>query len=193
MDISPEVQSLGVSLAGSLARNSAQLVWDRVNALKAKKQDQETLDGLQQIITELIGEKNDLTRIAQAYQAELVAQRLSSGDVQYITQNVLPIIEKFAEQSGNDSARTEQMMGLIEPLLSIEMVNVMQLLGFNFRSAIGEPLTELVSKMIAARAAASSADTTELEMLRTRREIAYLELAQDAEAYERFMRLSGQA
>ena len=191
VDVSPELQSMATSLASSLARNSAHLVWDRVTALRATNRDQETIDGLQQIITELIGEKNDLTRIAQAYQGELVAQRLSSGDVQYITQNVVPLIEKLAQRSGDGTERIEQMMALIKPLLSIEMVNVLQLLGFNFRTAIGEPLTDLVARLILTRAAVTAEATADLEKLRLQHELALFDLAKDAEAFARFARITG--
>jgi hypothetical protein len=44
------------------------------------------------------------------------------------------------------------MMEIIKPLLSVETLTVLQLLGFNFKQAIGEPLTELVAGLIAAKA-----------------------------------------
>lgn len=191
MEVAPELQELAVGLAGSAARNTAQVVWDRVNALKAANKDRETISGLEQIINDLIADKNDLTRIAQAYQSELVAQRLSSGDIRYITDTVVPLIEQLAATSSTDAAKTTQMMKLLKPLLSIETVNVLQLLGFNFRRAIGEPLTELVEKSILSRASASGDAATELAHLQLRRELAVLELAQDPDAYARFQSLTG--
>lgn len=191
MDVSPELQNLAVGLAGSATRNTAQIIWDRVNALKGANKDRETISGLEQIINDLIADKNDLTRIAQAYQSELVAQRLSSGDIRYITDTVAPLIEKLAASSSSDAAKTSQMMELLKPLLSIETVNVLQLLGFNFRRAIGEPLTELIERLILSRAAASGDAASELTALQVRRDVAYLELAQDPEAFARFRMLTG--
>jgi hypothetical protein len=55
---------------------------------------------------------------------------------------------------------------------------VLQLLGFNFRKAIGEPMTELVSKLILSKAQADPTLTLELNRL-------YLDVALDPEAHSR--------
>lgn len=47
---------------------------------------------------------------------------------------------------------TQKYLDVLEKLLSVETVTVLQLLGFNFRQAIGEPLTQLVRRLIASRA-----------------------------------------
>jgi hypothetical protein len=192
MEISPEVQSLAVSLAGLAIRNTAQGVSDRVKALKAGNNDRETINGLEQLVNDLISDKNSLTRIAQGYQAELVAQRLSAGDVQYITESVVPLLEKLAESSASgDAAKSAQMMEVLKPLLSIETVNVLQLLGFNFRKAIGEPLTEFVQRAILARASASGDSAAEIQRLQLEREVGYIAIAQDPTAHERLMAMYG--
>lgn len=185
MDVSPEVQQLAVALAGTAIRNSAQSVFDRVGALRAAGKAQDTIAGLEQIINDLISDKNDLTRIAQAYQAELVAQRLTPGDVQYVTNTVVPLIQQLAE--GSSDGNTEQaaeMMKTLSPLLSAETVNVLQILGFNFRRAVGDPLTTLVERLILANAPGGKKDD-DLETLKLRREIAYAEVALDPEALAR--------
>ncbi len=66
--------------------------------------------------------------------------------------------------------------------LSVDTLKVFEILGFNFRQALGEPLTELTRKAILSRLAATS--DAQLEVVR--REQAYVHLAMDAEAYARF-------
>lgn len=192
MDVNPEVQALAVELAASLAKNSARLVADKVTALKKGNNDAETINGLEELINELIEDKNELIRIAQVYQTELVAQRLTSGDIQYLTSSVVPLIEKLASASptGNP-AQTQQMIELVKPILSVETVNVLQLLGFNFRSAIGQPLTQLVERLILSKSAPIGASTEELKKLDVQRENLLLQLSLDPDAYERFMKLVG--
>lgn len=191
MDVSPEVQQLAVALAGSAIRNSAQTVFDRVAALRAAGKTQDTIAGLEQIINDLISDKNDLTRIAQAYQAELVAQRLTPGDVQYVTETVLPLIQQLAEGSSNgNTEQAAEMMKTLSPLLSAETVNVLQILGFNFRRAVGEPLTTLVERLILAKAPGGEKGD-DVETLKLRREIAYAEVALDSEALSRLKAIYG--
>ncbi len=81
----PELQALGIQLADATVRNTAGAVADRINAARAKKKDIETIAELEEIVNNLISDKAELVRIAQAYEQELVAQRISPADVQYIT------------------------------------------------------------------------------------------------------------
>jgi hypothetical protein len=189
VEVSPEIQTLAISLAGSAIRNTAQGVSDRIKGLKAGNNDRETINGLEQLVNDLISDKNDLTRIAQAYQAELVAQRLSSGDVQYITETIVPLVEKLAGTSGDGDSKNAQLMEIITPLLSIETVNVLQLLGFNFRKAIGAPLTELVERAILSKAPGDAA--LEIQRLQLEREVGYIAIAQDPAAHARLVAMYG--
>lgn len=190
MDMNPELQALAIGLAGSAIRNSAQGVSDRIRGLKAGNDDRETINGLEQLVNDLISDKNDLTRIAQAYQEELVAQRLSAGDVHYITDTIVPLVEKLTSSSnGGDSDKNAEMMAAIKPLLSIETVNVLQLLGFNFRKAVGEPLTTLVERAILSKAPGDTA--LEIQRLQLEREVGYIAIAQDPAAHARLVAMYG--
>ncbi|MCK2025098.1 hypothetical protein KZC56_02210 [Microbacterium sp. SSW1-47] len=184
----PQIIELGVRLTEAAARNGASLVTDRVRGLLASGKKDDTIAGLEQLVSELVADKNEMTRIAQAYQAELVAQRLSSGDVKYIANTVVPLLENFAESMGE--AEGEKFRTSIEgmkPLLSVETVNILQLLGFNFRRAIGEPLTALVAHLISARAQEPNA--LQIENLKNQQAMA--QLAMDPDAFERFRALYG--
>lgn len=185
MDVSPEVVDLGVRLAESLARNTATAITDKVRGLKAAGKKDETLAGLEELVSDLIADKAELTRIAQAYQQELVTQRLTPGDVRYIADTVIPLIENVARASGAKGAALLQQIEALKPVLSIETANVLQILGFNFRKAIGEPLTQLLQSAILSRVERSE----ELQIQSAKREQLYVELALDSDAYERFREL----
>ncbi len=188
MDLSPEMQQLALNLTAAAARNSAQLVTDKVKSLRAGKRTDETIAGLEQIISELIDDKAELTRIAQSYQSELVAQRLTPGDVTYIADTVLPILEKLAEaQGGLKGQAFKKSVDDLRPLLSAETATVLQLLGFNFRRAVGEPLTTLAEQAILARVNRSE----DLKLAELRREQLYLQVALDEEAFGRLTQLYG--
>jgi hypothetical protein len=190
----PELQALGVRLAESVVRNTASAIADRIGVLKAKKQDQQTIADLEEIVNGLIADKSEVVRIAQAYQEELVAQRISGSDVQYITTNIVPVLKKLIESGTPDAgqaSQSQEVMNLIEPILSVETVTVLQLLGFNFRKAIGQPLTELVSHAILAKAQPDNDSAVEMQKLTTQREMALFEVAKDPAAYARFNEMTG--
>lgn len=156
----PELQTLGLQLAETTIRNTAASIADRVTAARARKKDQETIVELEDIVNGLVSDKSELIRIAHAYEQELVAQKISPPDIEYISTNIVPLVQQLVEStaaSGQDATSMRAMIGLIQRLLSVETVTVLQLIGFNFRAAIGEPLTELVSRLISSKAAAEPA------------------------------------
>jgi hypothetical protein len=184
----PQLEALGAQLANTTIRNTAGSIADRIQAVKARKKDQETIAELEEIVYSLIEDKSELARIAQAYEEELVAQRISASDIEYISTHLVPLVEQIIEASedgsSEDSTARQEYVRLIQPLLSVETVTLLQLIGFNFRKAIGEPLTELVSKLILSRAQTNPALPLELQR-------AYLAVAQDPEAHARLLGMIG--
>lgn len=75
----------------------------------------------------------------------------------------------------------------MKPFLSVETVNVLQLLGFNFRKAIGEPLTALCESLILTQVSRS----TELQLEQLKNQQALVSLALDEAAFNRFNALMG--
>lgn len=183
-DLTGQLTNLGVQLAASAARNSASAITDKLAAMRSSKSDSDRVAALEQIVSELLADKNELTRIAQSYQQELVAQQLTPGDVQYITDAVVPLLEQFADGM-TDPGAGEQFKNQIDsfkPLLSVETVNILQILGFNFRQGIGTPLTLRLQALIEGNN--QSGTELQVEALRTQQQA--MALAADAGAYARF-------
>ena len=198
MDIPPELINVGVRLTETAARNGASFIQDRITQLRASGEQLKVTAGLEEIIVSLMADKNELTRIAQTYQAELVSQQLTAGDVQYISSTIIPILESFAGPAADSNSGDEDSEPVIDspmrknidalrPLLSAETVNVLQLLGFNFRRAIGEPLTKLAENAILSNV--NNSEAVRIESLK--REQLYMRVALDEGAFERFRAMVG--
>ena len=185
----PYLQTLATQLADTAIRNTAGSIADRITAAKARKKDQETIAELEEIVYGLLSDKSELVQIAQAFEQELVAQRISDSDIRYISTNFVPLLQRFMESAAasDDQSATipQEVIDLIQPLLSVETVTVLQLIGFNFRKAIGEPLTEFVRKLILSKAQVDPAQVIELQRLSLARDAALFEAAQNPEAQER--------
>lgn len=59
-----QVIDLGIRLAEALAKNTASAVITKIKSIKTKKDDKEIINQLEEIIQELISDKNELTQIA---------------------------------------------------------------------------------------------------------------------------------
>lgn len=149
-----------------------------------------------EIINGLLSDKSELVGIAQAYEQELVSQRISQENIEYLTTHLLPLVSDVvlrsaAERGVDEVAAAERLLAAIKPIFSVETVTILQLIGFNFREAIGQPLTELVARLITSRAQIDPSQTLELQELIIRRDIALSEVARDAGAHSRFKDFSG--
>ena len=113
-----------------------------------------------------------------------MTQKITQTEINYITESIVPLLEKFLKQSSpNEAEKIQEGINLIKPILSKETLNIMQILGFNFKKAIGEPLTEWLSSVIRANIVVDK--NSSIQELSLEREIEYLKLCQNEEAFNR--------
>lgn len=186
MDVSPEIIALGTELATIAGRKSVEAIFDTIKAVKQKGNKDEIIRNLEEIINELITDKNSLIQISQAYEEKLITQKMTNNEIEYITQSIIPLLEQLIKESDTDEdGKIQNGINMIKPILSKETFNILQILGFNFKKAIGEPMTELVASLIKSKV--NDENNSELQLLFQKREIEYLKLCQDEEAFKRLM------
>lgn len=146
--------NLAAKAADIFIKTTTETIFKRVDAAKDDSNKEKTILRLEEIIRNLIEERNELDKIIKEYDELLAMQKISKKDVNYITENIVPIFSEFLESdliSNDESINKDEINQIIEvlkPLLSIETFTILQLLGFNFREAIGIPLTKLVNRAI---------------------------------------------
>ena len=169
--------ALGANLVEITARNTASIINDKIKRVKAKKEDKKTIGEMEEIINDLINDKYHLERIAKSFEEELITQKITDKDIEYITKNIIPIISNFIPEENRE--QLEQL----KKLLSVESLTIMQLIGFNYKKAIGEPLTMLLRKNIEQLIPSNHNNYDFL--------LGIAELAKDEEATMRFCQLTG--
>lgn len=182
--MNPELLQLATRLADVTVRNSATVVFKKIDASKARKNDKQTISELTDIINELIDEKQELQQIAKAFEQELTAEKLSEKDIEFVEKTVLPVIKEFAAK--NDDNEFLENIEKIEPLISQNTIKVLQIFGFNFKKAIGEPFTELLIKKINSL---SLENNSELMLATMQRDNELYKLLQNEDAYNRLQEL----
>lgn len=140
---SPLVET-AVRLAEVTVRNTAEGISTRIRAKKETKNDKETINALDEIINDLIADKNELIQISNFYKNELAIQTISDEDIEYITTNIIPVISGLMEQNTSGNQNQESIINTFCTIFSVETIKILQLIGFNYKEAIGIPLTELV-------------------------------------------------
>lgn len=195
----PVVVGLAARLTELAIRNSAVIVGDRIRTARARSSKDQTIAELEEIIGGLIDDKQEAIQIGKALEEELVAQQISEADIAYVTDHLLPVLEKLQRLSVDDAPEKtesedpgevdEDLMGTLRPILSKETMTILQLLGFNFKQAIGEPLTVLLRNFILGHAV--DADSDRLRELQIEQNMELAKVCRDQKAYNRWQTLTG--
>lgn len=164
----------GADLASLAIKNTASLIHEKIKTIKTNKNLKEQNGELQDIIAELLNDKAELLRIAKIYENALTSQKITDEEIEFITKNIFPILLHFIPEEQIEN------LGKIEQLLSKETITILQLVGFNYKKAIGEPLTRLVRSLIESKIK-SSPQIDQNQAL-----MGMIELSKDKESFGRF-------
>lgn len=191
-----ELLGLGTSLTELAVKGTVTAVSNKIKAIKEEKNVEKIRNTYDAIINELLNEREEAVRIAQAYKSELEKVVISDEDIQHLHNTVSRILEIIkgiqiasAEQQGGDvnAVRTQvESYEQIKELISVDTLKTMQLMGFNYKSAIGEPLTLMLKNFILSK-------VTEPDSLKAFEKIVtpeMVEILKDNTAYENFKQIT---
>ena len=139
------IVEMGVSLTELAVKGTASAINKKIRAVKDVKDAEKLRTTYDALINEVLSEREEAVRIAQAYKAELDRIVISDEDIQHLhntISGVLDILKSMSPDLPVDS------FNAIKDLISIDTLKTMQLLGFNYKAAIGEPLTQLCANAI---------------------------------------------
>ncbi|MBI4743587.1 MAG: hypothetical protein HY776_01985 [Actinobacteria bacterium] len=81
------------------------------------------------------------------YKSELDRYEISDEDITHLHDTVGKVLEIFKTMSSTTPMET-RTYEQIKELIGVDTLKTLQLLGFNFKTAIGEPLTQLCANAI---------------------------------------------
>lgn len=150
---------MGVSLAELAVKGTVSAVSKKIRAAKEIKEVEKLRSTYDEIVNEILIEREEAVRIAQAYKSELDRIVISDEDIAHLhntVARVLEILKAFQLASAYTKGQEEvervtkqvESYEQIKELISVDTLKTMQLLGFNYRAAIGEPLTEICANAI---------------------------------------------
>lgn len=157
MDLNEIIMEAGTALAQLTVNGTVAKVTDKIKASKTEKNVEKLRNMYEEIINELIYERAEAVRIAQTYKSELDKIEISDDDIKHLqntVSNLLDILKRISpkvSESFDDNAKEDTSLDVFETvkkLISTDTLKTMQLLGFNFKAAIGEPLTKICAEAI---------------------------------------------
>ena len=115
--------------------------------MKTEREADKLRNSYDDIVNELLSERADALRIAQIYKEQYEQVTIKDEDIEYLHNTLIRIISLFSS-FGNVTEEQSASFRQIAELLNKDTLKTMQLLGFNYREAIGEPLTEICANAI---------------------------------------------
>ena len=140
------ITKMGINLTELAVKGTATAIHSKIQSVKSEKNIETVRNTYDEIINQLLAEREEAITIAQAYKEELDKVVISDEDIEHLHNTVTKILEilKLMSPDNGDIESFEQF----KELISIDTLKTMQLLGFNYKLAIGEPLTHLCANAI---------------------------------------------
>ena len=145
--ISEELVRAVINLATLAFKGTTTLVNSKIQSLKEEKNADKLRNKYDEIISELLSEREEAIRIAQAYKEEYERVNIGDDDIEYLHNTLKQVIKLLSSFTTMDETKRSSMNQLVA-LLNKDTLKTMQLLGFNYKEAIGDPLTEVCSNAI---------------------------------------------
>ena len=130
---------LGTSLTTLAAKGTASAIASKIKAIRDEKNVEKVRQTYDEIMNELLDERQEAVRIAQVYRDELERIQISDDDIRYLNNTIGQILEVL--KVVQPEAPTEALE-LFRQFVNADTLKAMQLLGFNYKAAFGEPLTD---------------------------------------------------
>lgn len=155
-----ELLSLGTALTELAVKGTATAIAAKIRTIKNERDIEKIRKVYDEVINELLFEREEAVRIAQAYKSELEKVSISDEDIEHLNHTVERLLELFgeyqtsiAQEEGKEQVSDElnnriKSFEQVKELISVDTLKTMQLLGFNYKAAIGEPLTMMLRNYI---------------------------------------------
>ena len=139
--------NVGSALVGLVAKQTVSAVSAKIKAISHEKDLDRVRASYDELISELVNERAEAIRIAQIYKNEVDRLVISDDDITRLHETITSVVSVLGMMDvsfGQDDAAQ------FTALVNADTLRTMQLLGFNYKAAIGEPLTEICAARLRA-------------------------------------------
>lgn len=134
-----DIGEVSARLAAMADDRTAERVSNQFAVIRGRKDTDEICNSYEEIINELVAQRAQAIAVAQAYESELQRYRISDEDIACLQGAFCRLLEIAGKQPGGESVRS---LDQLRDLISVDTLKAMQLLGFDYKEAIGDPLTK---------------------------------------------------
>lgn len=157
--IGAAIVNLGSALSTLALKGTATAIHGKIEAIKKEANADTVRTAYNEIVNQLLEEREEAVRIAQTYKAELEKVIISDEDIEYLQQTVSKVLDVIKalqlvdilspdlEKQAKAKAGIEAVESL-KNLISKDVLKTMQLLGFNYKAAMENHLQNFVQMQL---------------------------------------------
>lgn len=142
-----QAMKLAMKFTEILGKNSYEWARTKISQAKERKGIEEQQLIYEEIINSLLQDKMDLEMVAREYKDLYEKVTISDDDIEHL-QKTLEYVIKLLKSYIPTIKENEGSIDLLVGLINKDTLKTMQLLGFNYKEAIGQPLTEVCASTI---------------------------------------------
>lgn len=140
------LKELNMAFAKAITEVTVDKVTNKISAIKSNRDAKKQITEYDQLINELLDNRNNLELISRNYKERLERVTISDADIESLHKTVAKIIGLLKPFSDDESSSVS--LNTIIELLNSDTLKTLQLLGYNYKEAIGKPLTEITANFL---------------------------------------------
>lgn len=143
------IVGLSQTLNAIIGSDTTKYAIESIKGFKDRKDKDAIIEKYEEVFTSLISENQELKKVALGYKDEYEKMNIKDDDIEYLKNTFNRVLELVTsidkdEEDAEQRKNIEQFASLID----VDTLKTMQLLGFNYKQAIGEPLTKITNHYI---------------------------------------------
>ncbi|MDT2767148.1 hypothetical protein P7H38_10765 [Lactococcus raffinolactis] len=142
------IVALNTAFAKSITEITVEKVTNKITQIKSNHDLKKQVTDYEQLVNDLLDNKNKLELTARNYKERLEQVTISDSDIESLHNTVSTVIKLVRPLSQSENENDEKSIDIVLDLLNSDTLKTLQLLGYNYKKAIGEPLTQITANFL---------------------------------------------
>ncbi len=143
--------TLNTAFAKAITEVTVEKVTNKITQIKSNHDLKKQVTEYEQLVNDLLDNKNKLELTARNYKERLEQVTISDSDIESLHNTVSTVLKIIKPLSQSGEQEDEKSIDIVLDLLNSDTLKTLQLLGYNYKKAIGEPLTQITAEFLKAK------------------------------------------
>lgn len=140
--------ALNTAFTKAVTEVTVEKVTNKISQIKLKRDLKKQVRDYDQLVNDLLDNKNRLELTARNYKELLEQVTISDSDIESLHSTVKSVIELIKPLADFENQDEGNSIDVVLDLLNSDTLKTLQLLGYNYKKAIGEPLTQITADFL---------------------------------------------